>query len=104
MNGNTRNGGFGNLHLFNRETFRANTTVNPVNGSCCYRDPQFSPDGTYLVFAFQDMNLGADSKTQLYYIPYGTIGAEANYQPLPLQEFTNPKAAPQPVLRPAASP
>lgn len=103
MNGNTRNEGFGHLHLFNRETFRASTAIDPINSACCYRDPQFSPDGEYLIFAFQDISLGADSKTQLYYIPFGSIGTGAKYQPLPLPENTNPREAPQPALRPAAS-
>jgi Tol biopolymer transport system component len=104
MNGITRNEGFGDLHIFNRETFKAITNANPINGVCCYRDPQFSPDGQYLLFAFQDITLGADSKTGLYYIQYGTIGTGAKYQPLPLPEFTNPREAPQPVLRPAVLP
>jgi hypothetical protein len=101
VNGLTRNEGFGNLHLFNRETFKATTNANPIDGVCCYRDPSFSPDGNYLLFAFQDITLGADSRTQIYYIPYGTLGTGVKYDPLPLPEYSDPKEAPQAVLRPA---
>jgi len=99
LHGNTRNDGFGDLFVFNTETFRFSDKVNPVRGVCCYRDPQFSPDGSYLVFAFQDYGAGASSVTQLYYIPYGSIGAGAAYQPLPFPEITNPREQPQPALR-----
>ena len=100
MNGLTRNEGFGDLHIFNRETFKVTVNANPVEGRCCYRDPAFSPDGKYLLFAFQDITLGSASKTQLYYVPFGSFGTGATYQALPLPEFTNPKEAPQAVLRP----
>ena len=104
MNGNTRNEGFGELHLFNTQTYKASISVNPIKNVCCYRDPSFSPDGQYLLVAFLDITLGADSVTQLYLIPYGTIGSGATYQPLPLPIFTNPREAPQAVLRPAVVP
>ena len=104
MNGNTRNEGVGELHLFNTQTYKASISVNPINNVCCYRDPSFSPDGQYLLFAFQDITLGADSVTQLYLIPYGTIGSGATYQPLPLPIVTNPREAPRAVLRPAVVP
>ena len=100
MNGLTRNEGFGDLHIFNRETFKVTVNADPVSGRCCYRDPSFSPDGKYLLFAFQDITLGSASKTQLYYVPFGSFGTGATYQALPLPEFTNPKEAPQAVLRP----
>ncbi|TLN07778.1 hypothetical protein FDZ74_12485, partial [bacterium] len=101
LNGLTRNDHFGDLHIFNRESFTITTNADPVNSVCCYADPTFSPDGKYLLFAFQDITLGADSRTQLYYIPYGTLGTGATYQPLPLPTFTDPKEEPQAVLRPA---
>ena len=99
----TRNDGYGHLYLYNADLHKAETQVNPINGDCCYRDPAFSPDGHYLIFAFQPYEAGA--KAELYLVPYGTIGAGATYEPLPIPDefFTNPKAKPQPVLRPAAS-
>jgi serine/threonine protein kinase len=102
MHSHTRNEGFGDLHIFNTETFRFSQAVNPVRGVCCYRDPQFSPDGSHLLFAFQDYGAGSSSVTQLYYIPYGSLGTGATYQPLPLPEISDPREQPQPVLRPAA--
>ena len=102
FHGLSRNEGFGNLHIFNMETYKASLSVNPVRGACCYRDPQWSPDGTYLLFAFQDMLQGSASTTQLYYVPYGSIGTGATFEPLPLPEITDPREQPQPVLRPAA--
>jgi serine/threonine protein kinase len=101
FHGLTRNEGFGNLHIFNMETYKAYLSVNPVEGKCCYRDPQWSPDGTYLLFAFQDMGQGEASTTRLYYVPYGSIGTGASYEPLPLPVITNPLEQPGAVLRPA---
>jgi serine/threonine protein kinase len=100
FHGITRNGGFGDLHLFNMDSFRYSENVNPVNNTCCYRDAEFSPDGSYLVFAYQDIGLGQASTTKLYYIPFGSIGTGESYEPLPLPEITDPKESPQPVLRP----
>jgi serine/threonine protein kinase len=101
FHGITRNDGFGDLHLFNMETFKFSERINPINNTCCYRDAEFSPDGSYLVFAYQDIDLGQSSTTKLYYIPFGSIGTGENYEPLPLPEITDPRERPQPVLRPA---
>jgi serine/threonine protein kinase len=109
LTGFIRNGGFGNLYIYNMERRQPRTTipganyVDPVNGTCCYRDPRWSPDGRYLLFVFQDIGLGANSVSRLYYIPYSTIGTGATYEPLPLPEtfFSNPREKPQPALRPA---
>ncbi len=99
----TRNDGYGQLYLYNGNLHRAETKANPIDGTCCYRDPQFSPDGRYLIFAYQPFEAGATS--QLYLVPYGTIGTGASYDPLPLPEdfFTDPRAQPLPVLRPATT-
>jgi serine/threonine protein kinase len=99
MNGNTRNEGFGDLHLFNRQTYRETLLINPIDKACCYRDPQFSPDGTHLLFAFQDIRDADKSVTRLYYIPYGRIGTGARFEPLPLPEIINQREQPQAVLR-----
>jgi dipeptidyl aminopeptidase/acylaminoacyl peptidase len=97
----TRNGGYGHLYIYNTFLRRADLKVNPINGECCYRDPQFSPDGRYLIFAYQPFE--QDARSQLFYIPYGTIGTGASYQPLPVPDdfFTDPRTEPQPILRPA---
>ena len=98
FHGITRNDGFGDLHIFNLDTFKFSERVNPINNTCCYRDAEFSPDGSYLVFAYQDISLGDASTTRLYYIPFGSIGTGEQYQPLPLPEITDPRERPQPVL------
>jgi Tol biopolymer transport system component len=102
LTGYVRNEGFGDLYFYNLDVHRAELRVNPVNSSCCYRDVSFSPDGSYIAFAFQDINLGAQGTIQLFYIPFGTIGTGLQYTPIPLPEdfFTNPRESPQPVLRP----
>ena len=98
-----RNEGFGDLYLYNMDVHRAQSRVNPINGHCCYRDPEFSPDGSHVVFAFQDMSLGYLGAIELYYIPYGTILTGLSYTPIPLPEglFTNQRESPEPMLRPA---
>jgi serine/threonine protein kinase len=101
LHGMTRNGGFGDLHLFNMDSFTFSENVNPINNTCCYRDAEFSPDGSYLAFAYQDIGLGQASTTRLYYIPFGSIGTGEKYEPLPLPEITDPKERPQPVVRSA---
>lgn len=96
-----RNQGWGDLWAYNLELRKANQ-INPIDEQCCYRDPLWSPDKTYIFFAFQDINAGPNAKTQFYYIPYASIGTGATYQPIPLPEdfYKNNREAPQPALRP----
>ncbi len=105
MNGFIRNGGFGDLYIYNGDT-RKGELVNPINGVCCYRDTRWSPDGRYLTFAFQDIGLGANSVAEIYVIPFGTLGTGIDYVPIPLPDdfLTDPKEAPQPILRPIEGP
>jgi len=98
-----RNGGFGDLYIYNMELHKGRLAINPVHNSCCYRDPQWSPDGDYLFFSYQDMKQGLIATTQFYYVQYATIGTGIQYTPLPLPAITEIRAKPQPVLR-AASP
>jgi serine/threonine protein kinase len=97
-----RNNGWGDLHIYNWESHKPTLTIDPINKKCCYRDARWSPDGTYLLFTFQDEGLAADAQTLLYYVPYGDIGAGASLTPIKLPDgfFKNPKEAPQPALRP----
>lgn len=99
-----RSNGFGHLYIYNMDLHKARSMVNPIEGKCCYRDATWSPDGSYLLFAFQDMQAGANSPILLYYIPYGSIGTGVSYTPLPLPPITDPKEVPHPVLRPASQP
>ena len=90
LNSFIRNGGFGDLYIYNMEDHKLQTPlpnfqyVNPIDNICCYRDPVWSPDGRYLMFAFQDIRQGESNQIQLYYIPAGTIGTGTKYDPLPL--------------------
>lgn len=87
-----RNGGYGELYLYDMSTAEG-IRINPVNGICCYRGGTISPDGTHLLFAFQDIRQGAESDTQVYYIPMDQIDAGTRFTPikLPLRFFPNPR-------------
>lgn len=102
LHSDVRNEGFGFLYSYNLDSKTA-TLLDPVGTRCCYRDAHWSPDGSAVIFAYQDINLGADSVTQLYYVDYGLIGSGVRLVPLPVPAdlFRNPRARPEPVLRPA---
>jgi serine/threonine protein kinase len=97
-----RNAGYGELYLYNMSTTQVRK-INPVNGTCCYRDSILSPDGKYILLFFQDVNQGADSETQMYYIPIDQIGTGATFTPfkLPLHFFPDPRENLEVALRPA---
>ncbi len=102
LNSSIRNDGYGYLYGYNMETYLANA-LDPLGSTCCYRDSGWSPDGSYVLFAYQDIRQRADSRAQLYYVQYGTIGTGATYTSLPLPDdfFQNPREKPQAALRPA---
>ena len=102
FNTSRRNNGWGELYIYNWESHKP-TLLNPVGNKCCYRDARWSPDGTYLFFAFQDEGLAEAAQTLFYYVPFGEIGTGATIAPIPLPEgfFKNPKEAPQPAFHPA---
>ena len=102
FNTSRRNNGWGELYMYNWQTHKGNL-INPIDQRCCYRDARWSPDSTYLLFAFQDIGLGAQAPTLLYYIASGELGTGAKFTPLPLAPdfFKNAKEAPQAALRPA---
>ncbi len=89
---------FGEIYIYNATQKKAEVKA-PV-GRCCYRGFQWSPDGNYFLFAFQDSRYGKGA--QLYYIIYGTIDAGGNLQPiaLPAELLLGAKENPQPALRP----
>jgi serine/threonine protein kinase len=94
-----RNDGYGELYLYDMLS-GLEQHINPVNGTCCYRSATFSPDGTHLLFAFQDISEGSESKTRLYYIPLDGSEAVTPFN-LPLGFFTNPREKILFALRPA---
>ena len=83
-----RNVAYGELYLYDTFTAAA-SKVNPVDGVCCYGSAALSPDGTYILLIFQDVRSGADSESQLYYIPMDQIGTETTFIPvkLPIRFF-----------------
>jgi serine/threonine-protein kinase len=101
LNSFFRNEGYGYLYSYNLETLKA-AVLDPLGGTCCYRDARWSPDGNYIAFAYQDIRLGTNGPIQLFYIPYGIIGTGASYAPfsLPTDFFQKPTEKPQPVMRP----
>ena len=100
INDSIRNDGFGDLYLYNSETREA-VKLNPINGSCCYRDARWSPDGKYILFAYQSSN---SSSIELYYVSMDDLanGAEVTPVELPPGFFSTPRDRPQPALRPAS--
>jgi serine/threonine protein kinase len=99
---NRRNGGWGDFYRFNTTTNRL-AGFQPVNNSCCYRDIRWSPDGNYLLFAFQDESQGPNAKTELYYVEAGLLDAGSKPTPIKMPDgfFKNPKESPQLALRPS---
>ncbi|HPH98149.1 MAG TPA: protein kinase [Anaerolineaceae bacterium] len=97
LHGNVQNG-FGDMVIYNMRTHKADV-VNPIDGKCCYQDIQWSPDGQYILFAYQAINT---RETKLYYIPYGTLNTGLTYEPvnIPYYFFAEAKARIEPALRP----
>ena len=99
LNDAIRNDGFGNLYLYNSDTKEV-TEINPINGQCCYRDVRWSPDGTYILFAYQRFDR---SSIDLYYIPFADLQSGEVFTPIALPSgfFGNAREKPRPALRPS---
>jgi serine/threonine-protein kinase len=97
-----RNDGWGEFYVYNYLNHKPSLYY-PINNVCCYRDIRWSPNGTYVLFSYQDLSLGAAAPNLLYYVEAGQLGTGATFQPLPLPEdfFKNAKEGPQAALRPA---
>ncbi len=93
--------GFGDLVLYDTFT-RKFQRVAPIENTCCYRDATFSPDGKYVIFAFQDIRLGAAARMKLYYVPVDSLSTGGKLTPLSLPDDFFPRLdeAPMPALRP----
>ena len=89
----------GDMTIYNLKT-KTGEVVNPIDGACCYRDFQWSPDGLYLLFTFQDIRTALT--TEIFYIQYGTIDSGVVQYPLDLPTFFNfnPNEKLYPALRP----
>jgi serine/threonine protein kinase len=97
-----RNVGYGELYLYDISK-SAVSRIDPIGGVCCYGSTAFSPDGTYILLAFQDVRRGAESETQLYYVPADQIEMGTKFTPikLPIQFFPDLREDIQLALRPA---
>ncbi|MCI0608264.1 MAG: protein kinase [Anaerolineae bacterium] len=97
-----RNVAYGELYLYDMSTNTA-SKINPIDGVCCYGSAAFGPDGTHILLAFQDVRRGADSVTQLYYIPIDQIDTGGTFTPirLPLQFFPDLREDIELALRPS---
>lgn len=93
------NFGYGDIYIYNLASGKAQS-INPLGTLCCFRDFQWSPDGTYFLFSFK--NNSQPQTTQLYLVDYATIGTGVAYKPIALPEdlFTSLDDKPMPVLRP----
>jgi Tol biopolymer transport system component len=89
----------GYLYAYNMETKRSDN-LDPIDTLCCYTAARFSPDGSFLLFVYQNIN---NAKTQLYYVSYGSIGSGVTYTPLTLPDgfFSAPNDHLDATLRPA---
>jgi len=102
LNSISRNGVYGYLYAYNLANFKGEQ-IDPLGSQCCYTDARWSPDGTYVLFAYQDMRLGNTSKNQLYYVSYGSFSTGTKLTPLPLPDgiLSSITDHPDPALRPA---
>ncbi|MEO5887312.1 MAG: protein kinase [Anaerolineales bacterium] len=98
-----RNVGYGELYLYDKSTTEVDK-INPVDGVCCYGSAAFSPDGTNILLVFQDVRSGAESESQLYYIPIDQLDSGVKFDPikLPFHFFPDLRENIQLALRPSA--
>jgi serine/threonine protein kinase len=91
--------GFGDLQLYDLKQNQSQELA--PNGSCCYRDAHWSPDGTYLFYTYQP-ELGGD--VSLFYTPASSLsepGASMASLALPAGFLTGATESLQPALRAA---
>ncbi|MCC6299777.1 MAG: serine/threonine protein kinase [Anaerolineales bacterium] len=97
LNDEVRNDGFGDLYLYDSETLQE-TIINPIDGDCCYRGARFSPDGKFILFAFQRWD---SSEVIVYYVSFADIQAGKPLVPIELPSgFFSSRDSLQPALRP----
>jgi hypothetical protein len=73
------------------------------DANCCYRDVQYSPDGTHVLLFFQDINLANQIRNVLYFVPVESVasGQFGDPIPIPYDLQINPDANPQFEFEPA---
>jgi hypothetical protein len=103
MNSLIRNDGFGDLYLYNPDLHRGDK-INPIDESCCYYGPEWSPDGRYVFFTFQDFAGGANSTTVFYYVPFATLSGGGQIVPMNFPPLEDPRELSEAAFRPVQSP
>jgi hypothetical protein len=91
--------GFGDVQLVNLVDNQGHA-ITP-NGICCYRDAHWSPDGTYLFYAYQPP---AGGDIRLYYTPstdLDKVGTSLASLALPEGFLSASQESLQPALRTA---
>ncbi len=91
--------GFGDLQLYNLAMDQSQELA--PNGSCCYRDAHWSPDGTYLFYAYQPEPGG---EVRMFYTPASSLsqpGETIASLALPEGFLTGSPESLQPALRAA---
>ncbi len=99
LNGYLNSSGFGDLQLYNLEQNQGQDIA--PNGTCCYRDIHWSPDGTYLFYTYQPESGGEIS---LHYAPLSQLdqpGSPMTSLSLPAGFITSATESLQPALRTA---
>jgi hypothetical protein len=93
------NEGFGDLQLYNLDQDQSQELA--PNGSCCYRDAHWSPDGTYLLYSYQPEPGG---EVSLFYTPASSLsqpGETMASLALPAGFLAGSQESLQPALRAA---
>ena len=101
MNTFDSNAGWGFLYIYSSDLHKG-SQENPIASAksrCCYRDPAWSPDGTFLFFAFQNKD-DPNSPEQFYYVPVASLQTGTGITPIPMPDgfFINNKAPISPAL------
>jgi serine/threonine protein kinase len=99
LNGYMNNAGFGDLQLYNLDQNQSRELA--PNGSCCYRDAHWSPDGSYLLYTYQ---AEAGDEIGLYYTPSSELNKTSSSMAslsLPTGFLTSGLESIQPALRTA---
>ncbi len=84
-----RNVRYGELYLYDLSQTTARK-IHTIDRVCCYGGASFSPDGTYILLAFQDVRRGADSEAQLYYVSMDLLGKGEKFTPVKLPLHFSP--------------
>jgi hypothetical protein len=103
LNNFVRNGGFGDLFLYN-QPLRRGEEINPIGGGCCYHGPEWSPDGRYVFFAYQDILQGESSETIFYYVAFSTLNGGGQIVPMNFTPLSDSGDLTEAAFRPAVVP